>query len=101
MISISPVKIWRHQKEITSLLQREGRIISWTMIRVPPEGFGRQAPYPVVLVKLKGGPNRMGQLVNWQNGDLKIGRKVITVYRRVRQPDPEGVIPYGIKFKPV
>jgi len=101
MINISPVKIWRHQKEITPLLRREGKIISWTIIRVPPEGFGGQAPYPVVLVKLENGTNRIGQLVNWQDDDLKIGRKVITVYRRIRRPDLEGVIPYGIKFKPV
>ena len=79
---------------------KEGKIISWTQVRVPPFGYERQAPYPVVLVELKKGRKMIGQLVDWQTEDLKIGQKVKVVYRRLRQPDPEGVIPYGIKFKP-
>ena len=101
MNSISPVKIWRHQKEITFFLGKEGKIISWTIIRVPPSGYEKQIHYPVVLVELGKGKRKIGQLVDWQDKDLKTGRKVKAVYRRVRQPDPEGVIPYGIKFKPI
>jgi len=101
MNSISPVKIWRHQKETSLLLEKEGKIVSWTLVRVPPFGYERQAPYQVVLVELKIGKRMIGQLVDWQENDLKTGRQVKTVYRRIRQPDPEGVIPYGIKFKPI
>jgi uncharacterized OB-fold protein len=101
MTNISPVKVWRHQKEIAYLLGREGKIISWTLVRVPPAGYEQEAPYPVVLVELEIGKRLVGQLVDWQNKDLKIGKRVKTVYRRTRQPDPEGVIPYGIKFKPI
>lgn len=98
---ISPVKIWRHQKKIALLLGREGRIISWTVIRVPPAGYEEEAPYPVVLVELEKGKRLTAQLVDWQEEDLKIGQKVKAVYRRVRKPDLEGVIPYGIKFRPI
>ena len=101
MNRISPVKIWRHQKETSFLLEKEGKVISWTLVRVPPFGYERQAPYPVVLVELKKGKRMIGQLVDWQENDLKTGRLVKTVYRRIRQPDPEGVIPCGIKFKPI
>lgn len=101
MNRISPVKIWRHQKEIASFLGKEGKIISWTLIRVPPAGFEREAPYPVVLVELEKGARKIGQLVDWQDKDLMTGRKVRAVYRRAKQPDPEGIIPYGIKFKPI
>ncbi len=98
---ISPVKIWRHQKKVAFLLDQEGKIISWTLIRVPPLGYEQEAPYPVVLVKLLNGEKIIGQLVDWQKKDLKIGKKVGAVYRRISKPDSEGVIPYGIKFKPV
>ena len=101
MNSISPVKIWRHQKETSFLLEKEGKVISWTLVRVPPSGYEKQIPYPVVLVELEKGKRKIGQLVDWQDKDLKTGRKVKAVYRRIRQPDPEGVIPYGIKFKPI
>lgn len=98
---ISPVKIWRHQKKVAYLLDQEGKILSWTLIRVPPLGYEQEAPYPVVLVKLLNGEKIIGQLVDWQEKDLKTGRKVEAVYRRISKPDSEGVIPYGIKFRPV
>jgi len=101
MTSISPVKIWRHQKEVFSSLGKKGKIISWTVVRVPPVGYENLAPYPVVLVRLQSGEKQVGQLVNWQLKNLKVGQKVQAVYRRIRQPEPEGVIPYGIKFRPL
>ncbi|MFH0863767.1 MAG: OB-fold domain-containing protein [Candidatus Gottesmanbacteria bacterium] len=98
---ISPVKIWRHQKKVASLLGNKGKIISWTLIRVPPAGYEQEAPYPVVLVELKDKKRFIGQLVDWQEKNLKLGQPVVVVYRRIRKPDSESVIPYGIKFKPI
>ena len=95
---ISPVKIWRNQKQTSRLLGKTGSIISFTMIRVPPIGFEDQAPYPIVLVRIDQ-KNHIGQLVDYDGQEIKIGLKVQAILRRVRQPDAEGVIPYGIKFK--
>lgn len=97
---ISPVKIWRNQKHIREHLGKVGEIVTYTFIRVPPDNFEAHAPYPVVLVKLPD-RNLMGQLVDFEPSDLKVGQKVKAVLRRVREPDAEGVIPYGIKFTPV
>lgn len=98
---ISPVKIWRNQKKIQKLLGLEGKIISWTRVHAPPAGFEEQAPYVVVVVKLDNGINYTAQLVDWDNEHLKIGKKVKSILRRTRDPGIEGVIPYGIKFKPL
>lgn len=98
---LSPVKIWRNQKKIAGLLGKRGTVVSWTFIRVPPEGFSSQAPYPVVLVKLEGGERIMSQMVDYDERDLKTGQKVITVLRRIREPGSDEVIPYGIKVKPL
>ena len=98
---ISPVKVWRHQKRIEKVLGREGRIVSFTLIRLAPPEFKHQAPYPVVLVELRDGERMVGQLVDFEKKDLKIGQKVKAVYRKTKEPDSEGVIPYGIKFKPI
>lgn len=97
----SPVKIWRNQKKITRMLGRYGRIISWTLIRVPPGEFSYQAPYPVAIVRLTGGRKIITQVVDCHDSDLVFDRKVITVVRRTFKPDTTGLIPYGIKVKPV
>jgi uncharacterized OB-fold protein len=97
----SPVKIWRNQKKIVPLLGRQGKIISWTVVRVPPVGFEDQAPYPVALVKLDDGEIIMSQLVDYEEKDLRFGKNVLTVIRRTVLPEKDAVIPYGIKVKPL
>lgn len=95
----SPVKIWRNQKKIASLVGKTGNIIAFTLIRVPPGEFTDQAPYPVVLVQLDGGKRITAQLVDCELENIRVGQKVVTVVRRILKPNEEGVIPYGIKVK--
>lgn len=80
--------------------------MSWTLVRVPPAGFSDQAPYPVAVVKLNEGVRITAQLVDLPAGrqvgtEELTGLKVITVIRRVMQSNTEGIIPYGIKVKPL
>ena len=96
----SPVKIWRNQKYIARMLGKTGKIVSWTIVRVPPAGFSSLAPYPVVIVELADNTRVTAQLVDWEEKDLAFGRSVTTVIRRVTEPSVEGIIPYGIKVKP-
>ncbi len=96
----SPVKIWRNQKKISIKVGKIGTIVSWTYIRVPPADFGDQAPYPVVIVELEDHIRMTAQLVDWEQKHLAIGQNVVTIIRRVIQPNADGVIPYGIKVKP-
>lgn len=98
---ISPVKVWRNQKKIINILGKKGKIISYSMIYVPPAGFENIAPYPVVLVEFSEGGRYIAQLTDWNDKTLKIGQKVIAVLRKTRDAGNEGVIPYGIKVKPL
>ncbi len=98
---ISPVKVWRNQKKIQKILGLYGTIVSWTKVHVPPVGFSSQAPYVIVVVKLESGKSYIAQLVDFSENSLKTGQKVKAVLRKTRDPGEEGVIPYGIKFKPV
>ncbi len=97
----SPVKVWRNQKHIAHVIGLTGTIISWTVVRVPPGDFTDQAPYPVVLVDLGEGKRVTCQLVDYDDRHITFGQKVILTVRRVTHPDPDGVIPYGIKAKPI
>lgn len=83
------------------MANRTGKILSWTIIRVPPTGFSELAPYPVVVVELKDGKRITAQLVDWTLKDLTFERMVRVVVRKVSEPSSEGIIPYGIKVKPL
>ena len=98
---LSPVKIWRNQKKIKELLGKAGKIVSWTLVRIPLAGFSDQAPYPVVIVELENNKRITCQMVDFDNKELRTGQKVLTIVRRITEPDADGIIPYGIKVKPV
>jgi len=97
----SPVKLWRNQKHTQTLLGKRGVIVTWTIIRVPPEGFSDQAPYPVAVVELEDGKRITAQMVDWEQDHCRIGQRVQVVLRRISEPSLEGVIPYGVKVKPI
>lgn len=95
----SPIKAWREQKKISSFLGLKGKIVSWTRIRVAPQGFLDQAPYIVAVAELENNKRLVGQVVDVWKKEIKIGDRVEVVYRRQKKPDQEGVIYYGIKFR--
>lgn len=106
---ISPVKLWRRQKFIPKLLGKKGKIESWTIVRTPPTGFKHFAPYITALVELDDGERMIGQIVDLDIDEFTNEQKakphtlrgawVRAILRKVREPDKEGVVPYGIKFK--
>jgi len=98
---ISPVKIWRRQKEKRLILGKEGKVISWTKIYVAPKDFKNFAPYVVVLVELEDKKKYVGQLIDYDESNLKIGQKVKAVLRKTRNVGQEDVIPYDVKFKSI
>lgn len=93
----SPIAAWRSKRKEYQFLGKTGKMISFTRIFDPPEGFGK-LPYFVAVVELKNGQRRTGQLV-LEGKEPKIGARVEGVVRRIGQPGPEEIIRYGIKFK--
>lgn len=96
----TPVKQWRRQKDVASVIGKTGKLLHWTIIRTPAKSFGKEAPYPVVIVEMEGKKRMIGQLVDWEQKDLATNKTVIAVLRRLRTDDTEGIISYTIKFKP-
>ncbi len=96
---ISPVKIWRRQKEIRGILQKKGKIVTWTKVYVAGPAFKSYAPYVVILAALENGKRAVGQLVDHTGEGLKIGDPVVATLRKVRRATDESVIAYGVKFK--
>lgn len=97
----TPVTAWRQQRKNAPRIGRQGKILEWTLIRLPAASFKDQAPYPVVIAEMTNGERVIGQLVDWQQDDLRKGRKVVSVLRRMYTNDAESVIQYILKLKPV
>ncbi len=77
----------------------KGKVISFTEVSAPPEGFEEQAPYLLAIIELDEGARLTAQIVDAHLADVKIGSKVEKVFRVIQKDDPEGLIHYGFKFK--
>lgn len=75
-----------------------GTIESFTVIRVPPEGFEKAAPYAVAIIKLDEGTNISGQIVGDTN-EVQSGKRVRPVFRKIMEDGEDGLIHYGIKWE--
>jgi len=85
---------------VETKLAEKGEVISYTIIRVPPQQFVDQAPYAVGIVKLDDGVNLMGQIVDCDFEDIKIGMRVRIEFRKIFNEGESGILCYGYKFVP-
>lgn len=78
----------------------KGKVFSYTVIRVPPEGFKIYAPYSVAIVELDEGAKVVSQIADCDPQEVKIGMPVKAIFRKIRSENETGIILYGFKFKP-
>jgi uncharacterized OB-fold protein len=76
-----------------------GEVMTYTVIHSAPEGFERQTPYIMAIVKLKSGPMLTTQIVDCEEDEITIGTKVEGVFRKIREEGKDGPIYYGFKFR--
>ena len=83
------------------VLPREGKVVTFTVVRVPPAGFTEQSPLPIALVELANGARVMVQIGDVADPDeLEIGMPVRLEFRRISSDGEAGVIFYGHKAVP-
>ncbi len=78
-------------------LSDQGTILTFTTIRVAPKDFENQVPYSVAVVESDNGVRVTTQVVDCQPDDLKIGKKVKFVFRKLSAEGHTGIICYGYK----
>ncbi|MBI4675996.1 MAG: Zn-ribbon domain-containing OB-fold protein [Elusimicrobia bacterium] len=101
-------------------LSDKGRIHTFTVIRIPPSGFGEQVPYVLAVVELDDGvrplpmvsgggtpaPETPGavrltmQVADCEPEDVRIGDPVRLEFRKINEVGKSGVICYGYKAVP-
>jgi len=84
----------------TVRLPGEGKIVTYTVIRVAPSKFGDMAPYALAIAELTDGTRLMAQLTDCDVNEVKIGMDVRLEFRRIQDEGHHGVISYGYKFVP-
>ncbi|MEM4397125.1 MAG: Zn-ribbon domain-containing OB-fold protein [Candidatus Woesearchaeota archaeon] len=85
-----------------------GEIITFTIIRTSVETEiekpFRKAPYVLGIIKLEEGPMLTAEITDLDYNDLnfkelKIGKKVEFVFRKIVEVNEKSVIQYGYKFR--
>ena len=79
-------------------LSGKGEIESFTVVHEVPSPFTRQRPYILAIIKLDEGPSITAQVVDCDPGEVEIGKRVSTVFRKIAQQGEAGIIEYGYKF---
>ena len=77
-----------------------GKVVSFSLVNVPPEEHSATAPYILAIVRLKDGPKLTAQLVECDEKDVYIDMPVEAVLRKITE-DRSGLISYGFKFRPM
>lgn len=89
-----------HREFETIRLSGKGKLVTHTITRVAPEGYGDQVPYGVGIVEMEEGVRVMAQITDCDPEKLKIGDTLVTEFRRIKEQGKTGIIQYGYKFVP-
>jgi uncharacterized OB-fold protein len=81
-------------------LSEKGKLLTYTVIRVPPHQFADQAPYAVGIAEMEDGVKLTGQIVDCDFEDIKVGMSVKLEFRKIFQEGESGILCYGYKFVP-
>ncbi|RKY82973.1 transcriptional regulator [candidate division KSB1 bacterium] len=87
-----------HNKEFETIkLSEEGKILTYTIIYVPPANFKLESPYAIGIVEMDGGAKLTAQIVDCSFDEISIGQKVKMVFRKIQSEGDSGIICYGYK----
>jgi uncharacterized OB-fold protein len=81
----------------TRTMRRTGKVLTYTVIRVPPAPFKDEAPFAVAVIEMDDGPRITTQIADWRGDEIAIGQKVRLEFRRIQSDGEAGPIQYGYK----
>ncbi len=81
----------------TIALNDEGRLLSYTVVRVGSEKFSKQTPYAVGIIELDGGVRITAQIADVEPDELQVGQNVRIVFRKIQEDGKAGILCYGYK----
>jgi len=82
-------------------LSRKGKVVTSTVIRVPPDDLVMEAPYAMAVVETPEGARLMTQVVDCDPETVLPGMEVSLEFRLIRKEGHGGIRCYGHKGVPV
>jgi uncharacterized OB-fold protein len=77
-----------------------GEVQTYTIVHSSTKDFEKHTPYILAIIKLDEGPCLTSQVI-CEPGEIRIGMKVKSVFRKLGEESQKGVIYYGTKFVPL
>ncbi|MHB8930017.1 MAG: Zn-ribbon domain-containing OB-fold protein [Melioribacteraceae bacterium] len=81
----------------TVKLSREGKILTFTIIRVGPDKFSKETPYVVAIIELNDGVRITAQVTDCDVNKVEIDAKVKLIFRKIQDEGKSGLHCYGYK----
>ncbi len=81
-------------------LSHEGRIVTYTVVHVPPDDFLMEAPYALAVVETPEGARMMVQVADCDPASVEAGMMVALEFRLIRREGKGGILCYGYKAVP-
>ncbi len=81
-------------------LSRKGKVITSTVVHVPPDDFLMEAPYAMAVVETPEGARFMTQVVDCDPSTVLPGMDVDLEFRLIRKEGNSGILCYGHKGVP-
>ena len=81
-------------------LPMDGKLVTYTIIRVGPSDFAEEVPYALGIVEVEGGVRLMAQIVDVPLEDVKTGMPLRLEFRKISEEGEAGIICYGHKAVP-
>ena len=85
------------RKFSTVTLNDEGKLVTFTIVRVASDKFSKETPFAVGIVELNDGVKVTTQIADVEPGELQIGQKVRLVFRKIQEDGKAGILCYGYK----
>jgi uncharacterized OB-fold protein len=76
-----------------------GEVVTYTVIHSAAKNYAMHTPYVLAIIKLDEGPRLTSQVI-CSPGEVSIGMRVRSVFRKLGEESERGMIYYGTKFIP-
>ncbi len=94
----------RKGKMTDEKLSGKGKVITFSIVHAPPEGYSLEIPYVLAIIELEEGPRLTSQIVDvkpeMKPEHVYIGMPVEMAFRKLLEQNAYGLIHYGYKFRP-
>lgn len=77
-----------------------GEVLTYTIVHSAGKDYAKHTPYILAIIKLDEGPTLTSQVI-CDHGDIHIGMKVKSAFRKLGEESEKGMIYYGTKFVPL